>query len=192
MTRKLTDRSIRALKTKKKLFQSASKLIEKYGYDNVTIEEICRKADVSVGAFYHYYKSKSDIIVEFFKQIDYYYEEKVQPELTNDADENINTFFRHYAQFHIEKGFEHTSMIVRIQTDFFLDKTRYMHILLIDLVKAAKKEGVFKKDADIDTIAAFLLVIARGLLFDWCLERGKYDFTSKMNAYIQIAKRAFQ
>ena len=191
MTRKETDRSLRALKTKKKLFQSAAKLIDKLGYDNVTIEDICRKANVSVGAFYHYYKSKSDIILEFFKQIDYYYEEIVLPEFTDDAAANIETFFRYYAKFHADQGYGHTSMVVKIQNDFFLDKSRFMHVKLNEIIEAAKSQGVFKTDEDAKTIGDFLLVIARGLLFDWSLARGGYDLVAKTGAYIKLAMLAF-
>jgi len=191
MARKLTERTLRAQKTKKKLFHSAAKLIDKHGYDNVTIEEICRKAEVSVGAFYHYYNSKSDIIVEFFKEIDYYYEEKVVPEFTEDVMDNIELFFRHYALFHVDQGIGHTSMVVKIQHDFFLDKSRYMHIKLLELINAAQAEGALTNDYDADMIADFLLVTARGLLFDWALAHGHYDLVAKMNAYILIAIKSF-
>ena len=187
----MTDRSLRAMKTRKKLFQSASKLIDKFGYNNVTIEDICQKAGVSVGAFYHYYSSKTDIIVEFFKQIDYYYEERVEPEYTGKASEDIDIFFHHYAKFHVDQGYEHSSMMVRIQNDFFLDKTRFMYTRLLRLVEKAKEDGVFVKSADTELIADFLLVVARGLLFDWTLAKGEHDLVEKMVAYITIAKRSY-
>jgi len=192
MTRKLTDRSLRALQTKKKLFKSAAKLIDKYGYDDVTIEDICRKAGVSVGAFYHYYNSKSDIIVEFFKEIDYYYEDKVLPKLTGSPEENIETFLRYYAVFHVDQGIGHTSMVVKIQHDFFLDKSRYMHKMLLDLINVAKAEGVFRDNIDPNEIEDFLLVIARGLLFDWSLAHGEYDLVTKMDAYVKLAMLPFK
>lgn len=36
----------------------------KKGYDNITIEEISKKAGGSVGAFYHYFRSKNDIFLK--------------------------------------------------------------------------------------------------------------------------------
>jgi len=187
----LTDRSLRAMKTRKKLFQSAAKLVDKHGYNNVTIEDICRKAGVSVGAFYHYFNTKSDIIVELFRQIDNYYEENVTPKLSGDASADIEIFFRYYAQFHIEHGYEHTSMILKIQNDLFLDRSRYMHILLHRLVEGANASGVFGEGADPEVIADYMLVIARGLLFDWALARGEHDLVDKMGRYIKLAIRSF-
>ena len=191
MAKKMTVRSLRAQKTKKKLFQSAAKLMDKYGYENVTIEDICRKAGVSIGAFYHYYNSKSDIIMEVFKQIDYYFEEMVAPGFTDDAVANIKTFFHHYAQFHVNQGYGHTSMVVKIQNSFFLDKSRYIHIKLNELVASAKTQGAFISDENDETIADFFLVVARGMLFDWSLARGEYDLIEKMDAYIGLAISSF-
>jgi len=192
MVRRITERSLRALQTKKKLFKSAAKLINAHGYDNVTIEDICRKAGVSVGAFYHYYSSKSDIIVEFFKEIDYYYEDKVVPIFSDNAKENIEIFFRYYAIFHVDQGIGHTSMVVKVQHEFFLDKTRFMHIKLNEIVNEAINQGAFRKDADPDLIADFMLVIARGLLFDWSQAHGEYDLVAKMDAFIKLAMQSFE
>ncbi|MDR3364692.1 MAG: TetR/AcrR family transcriptional regulator [Clostridiales Family XIII bacterium] len=188
----VTDRAMRAMKTKKKLFQSAVKLIDKYGYGNVTVEDICRKAGVSVGAYYHYYHSKSDIIVEFFKQIDYYYEENVEPEFTGGAAGDIEIFFRHYAKFHVDRGYEHTSMVLKVQHDFFLDKSRYMYTRLMSLVTAAKDGGAFGGGEKPERIADFLLIVARGMLFDWALAHGGYDLAEKMGLYVRRAMLAFR
>jgi len=187
----MTERSLRAIKTKNKLYQSAASLIEKYGYDNVTIEDICRKSGVSVGAFYHYYNSKTDIIVEFFRQIDDYYMETVTPELKGNASENIDVFFRHYAKFHVDQGIDHTSRILRVEGDFFLDKTRYMYTKLHELVGDAKQEGLFNKDTNSEQIVDYFVVIARGLLFDWALSHGKHDLSGNMEAFIKLAKLSF-
>lgn len=187
----VTDRSLKAQKTRKKLFQSAAKLIENNGYENVTVEEICKKSGVSVGAFYHYFNSKTDIIVEFFKQIDYFFEETVANEFGNDASGNIDVFFRYYAQFHVDQGVEHTSMILKVQGDFFNDKTRFMYTKLFELVEKAAAEGKFGKKPDPALVVDYLLVVARGLLFDWALVHGEHDLVEKMGNYIKIAKKAF-
>ena len=188
----VTDRSLRALKTKKKLFQCAVKLIEKNGYDNVTIEDICKKTGVSVGAFYHYFNSKTDILLEVFKEIDRYYEEKVVPAFKGDASADIETFFYHYAKFHVDQGIEHTSRILAVKGDFFLDRTRYMYAKLNDLVNAAIEDGTFGRETDPAFIVDYLLVVARGLLFDWSLSHGEHDLAANMGAYIKLAKLSFK
>ena len=185
------DRVSQAQKTKKKIFQSASKLINKYGYNQVTIEEISKKAGVSVGAFYHYYNSKTDILVEFFKQIDVYYEDIVEKQMTGDPDKDLVVFFYHYAKYHVEQGLEHTSMIIRIQSPFFLDNTRYLPRKLISIVESAKENGRVAEQYSTELVSDYMMTIARGVLFDWVLTQGDYDLLEKMTEYISMSKKAF-
>nr|WP_307906030.1 TetR/AcrR family transcriptional regulator [Clostridium botulinum] len=65
-----TKRQIQAMNTKKKLYDISTELMKTKGYDNVTIQEICKKAGVSVGSFYHYFESKNDIFIELYKIAD--------------------------------------------------------------------------------------------------------------------------
>jgi len=58
----MTNRDRQALESKERIFNAAIDLIREKGYDNVTIEDICNKTGMSVGAFYHYFKSKSEIV----------------------------------------------------------------------------------------------------------------------------------
>lgn len=56
-----TKRQLQAKASKEKIFDTAQSLFATYGYENVTVADICREANVSVGLFYNYFKSKSDI-----------------------------------------------------------------------------------------------------------------------------------
>ena len=47
--------------TKQKLLETALDLIWENNYDCVGIVQICTQAGVTKGAFYHYFKSKSDL-----------------------------------------------------------------------------------------------------------------------------------
>ena len=184
----VTDRSLRAIRTKKKLLQSAEKLIAMHGgYDNVTIEEICKKAGVSVGAFYHYFNSKTDVLIVLFRKIDHYFEDSIAHVPGEDAYGTIEKFFRLYAVFHVKHGVAHTGRILRAGGDLFLDKTRYTYTRLIELVTAAMADGVFSKEHDPEWIVDYLLVIARGLIFDWTLANGEYDLEAKMATHIKLA-----
>lgn len=53
------------------------------GYDNVTIQEICEKAGVSVGTFYNYFESKNEIFTEIYKIADNFFYETIKGKLTS-------------------------------------------------------------------------------------------------------------
>lgn len=66
--KKLTKRQLQALETKERLHSSAVELYKTLPHDEITIKDICEKAGVSVGVFYHYYESKNGV---FMKDIQY-------------------------------------------------------------------------------------------------------------------------
>ena len=55
MDHAVKKRKQQALETKQKIFQATMELIDENGVENVQIEDISRKANVSVGLFYKYF-----------------------------------------------------------------------------------------------------------------------------------------
>ena len=79
-----TNRKLQAEKMKHNIFITSKQLIAEKGFDNVTIDEICRTAGISKGLFYHYYRSKDDIIIEGYSECDEYFETHVRRSLTKE------------------------------------------------------------------------------------------------------------
>jgi len=71
---KLTPRIHKAIIAKKNIFDIAMRLFIERGYDNVTVDDIVSAAGTSKGAFYNHFVSKDQIVLEYFKQFDKYYE----------------------------------------------------------------------------------------------------------------------
>jgi len=49
--------------TKDRLINTASDLIWKNSFGSVSVDEICKTADVKKGSFYHFFKSKTDLTI---------------------------------------------------------------------------------------------------------------------------------
>lgn len=58
----MTERNKKAMITRSNLLDSSRKLIGQFGYDNVTVDDIVADCGVAKGTFYHYFKSKSDVL----------------------------------------------------------------------------------------------------------------------------------
>lgn len=48
--------------SRQNIIQAAITLIKEKGYEQTTIPDICRSANIAIGTFYHYFKSKDEII----------------------------------------------------------------------------------------------------------------------------------
>lgn len=63
--------------TKDRLVETAIEMVWKDSYGSVSVDDICKAADVRKGSFYHYFKSKAELAVAAMEQ--HYLESK--PEL---------------------------------------------------------------------------------------------------------------
>ncbi|PJZ51760.1 TetR/AcrR family transcriptional regulator [Leptospira adleri] len=53
--------------TRSLLFKTAISLFQKEGYDRTTMRAIAKKAGLAVGATYYHFKTKEDIVLEFYR-----------------------------------------------------------------------------------------------------------------------------
>jgi len=187
--KKLTKRQAQAIQTKENIYKVFIRLIEKKGFSNVTVEEISEKAGVSVGTFYHYYKSKNDIFIEIFKQGDDYFKEHVKKELKEgNALDRIVEFFKYYAIFNSSNGIDFIQQLFSTRSSMFNREGGYMQTLLQEIIR----EGQERKEISIETspeeITRFMFISVRGLVYDWCLhiENDQYDLEE---AILQYTKR---
>jgi AcrR family transcriptional regulator len=51
-------------RTRKKIVDSARRLFNRYGFDNVSLNEIMAGAELTRGGFYSYFDSKSELYAE--------------------------------------------------------------------------------------------------------------------------------
>lgn len=62
-------RERKRLRTQAALFDCAALLIAEKGYDNVSVEEICARAEVGRATFFRYFGAKSGLMIEFERRI---------------------------------------------------------------------------------------------------------------------------
>jgi TetR/AcrR family fatty acid metabolism transcriptional regulator len=166
-----TKRQEQARETKNRIYTSAIELMEQEGFDNITITDISEKAGVSVGAFYHYFSSKNDILAEIFRQADEYFSTKVVNALSRaTVPEQIIEYFDHYAKFNLTK--------------FFIKEGRPMLEILYGLIRTGQENNEIRGDIDAKDLVRYLFVMARGVVFDWSLHDGDYDLETTMHRYI--------
>ena len=60
-TTPLRERKRRA--TRRRIEDAATALVEKHGFDNVTVEDICRDAEISRRTFFNYFETKDDAVL---------------------------------------------------------------------------------------------------------------------------------
>jgi TetR/AcrR family transcriptional regulator, fatty acid metabolism regulator protein len=185
-------RKEQATATRKKIYDVSIRLIEKHGFENVTVESICHAAGVAVGSFYTHFPSKAGIIEEIYRQGDEYFENVVAKSITaSDAPTRILAFFHHYAEFNARNGIEFVRLLYRGMSPRFSDRTRAMVRLLYNYIEAGQASGEIVVHTSSDDIVYGLFSFARGIIFDWCVNEGKYDLIQSMDLHLPMLLRSF-
>ena len=178
---KHTSRQLQAQKTKRKIYNAAVDLFDKHGFDHTTIEDISKKAGVSVGAFYHYYVSKADVYSELYRKIDEYYENTVAVLMVEENFyDNILIFFKHYAMYNAERGVDAVKQLFNTENSLFLDESRYLFCLLRQVLQTGKDKNQFTRNLTVEEAEELLMVSARGVIYHWMLHNGDFDMSVKM------------
>ncbi|MBI9108485.1 MAG: TetR/AcrR family transcriptional regulator [Spirochaetales bacterium] len=192
-----TSRQLQAERTKHNIYMTARKLIADKGFDNVTIEEVCRTAGISKGLFYHYYKSKDDIIIEGYSECDDYFETHVRNSLSKENFLDRIVEFIDYQILYADKlGIDVLIQAYKSQiqhgNDFFVSEGRSLPVILKEIIDRGKEKGDIRIDLSTDYITNFILRFSRGLLYDWCLHDGNYDIKESAHEAVKRLVELFR
>jgi AcrR family transcriptional regulator len=173
-------RRAQAETTKAKIYRVATKMISKKGYNNVTIQEICSLAGVSVGSFYHHFKAKEGILMERYDETDRYFDEvfAAYPEDANAVDLIID-FIGH--QMYLAKSVQIDLVTPTYfnphlaNNAFFRTPERSIPKHLRKIVENGQAKGQIRPDISAKEISTYILRFSRGMIYDWCIKDGDYD-----------------
>ena len=106
----LSKQQQKSKETKEKIFQAAKNILQKKGYEELSIKNICEEAGVSNGSFYHHFKTKDDLL-------SYYIEDQPRvnpdylaaPKSAREASRAIVEVYLNYVQYCRKLGVEFMS-----------------------------------------------------------------------------------
>ena len=187
MERKGKVRQERAAETRKRIVAAAKRLITENGFENISIEDIAREAEVSTGSFYTYFKKKEDVVEEL-NQLNFYR----LAEITNEMkDKNLNDRLKYYCHeflAEIERvGIEICRQWIRnniapVEMEISEKKTtKYQHdyLAMKSILAEGVRRGELSADAPVDELALFFNAQLYGLMVAWCMTDASVVGSSK-------------
>ncbi|OKP90357.1 TetR family transcriptional regulator [Paenibacillus helianthi] len=181
----LTSRQLQSIQTKSNLFESAVKLMKQHSLEDITIAEICRGAGVSVGSFYNYFSTKSDILVEMYEQADGFFDQKFRGlEPSASIQNDIVDYFKIYAEYNLNVGIATIKQLYTCNNKLFIAKGRYMQNVLQALLEKGQANRQLIDSMSAEEMTEYLFIAARGVIYNWCLHEGGYDLERKMEEYM--------
>ena len=183
--------SRKAQKTKNHVIETSLELMKQKGYLNTTVRDICAYADISVGTFYSYFPSKTDLFLDIYKTADDYFSDTVAVKIEGTSTkERVIDFFRYYARLNKDTGIELLCVLFNTENSWFAKK-RPMHDVLAGIIADGLERGELRSDRSETEIVDYLLNIARGCSYYWCIMNGETDLEGQITNYIGLALNAF-
>ena len=170
--------------TKDALFNSLLKLSREKGFDKVTIRDICTDAEISIGSFYHHFKSKEELAKETYFQTDRLINEDfVRLCKANSPGDNLHNILKIYVEYVSSE----IGMLIKSYYRLLLDVTsisafepeRLYYGTLKEILENCAKSGYIKDFENYNEVADYCLRFIRGLMFDWCVNGGTYDLNEQ-------------
>lgn len=185
---KITKRTLQAIKTKNIIYEAFLELVKEVGFEKLTIEKICKKAKVSVGTFYHHYKTKNDIMEEVFQRGDEHFKESITDNHIEGktASEQILHFFELFARFHAHNGIDFIKALYNTRNKLFISSDRMMATILQQIVARGIEKNQLSDKVSPKEITRMLFTVARGVVFEWCIKDGAFSLDKVMKQYILI------
>ena len=165
-------RQIQAENSRKKLLSVAGELFFKYGFKAVTVNDICREAGMTKGAFYYHFSSKDELYGYLFTpQLDAYLEKHYDL----DANASARARFIRIAQCTLEASREMgKELLVQDMCGLLSQKASALFIenrihtrLLNEAIVKAREEGTLRIQGDRDEAIMMYAMLMNGFLFKW-------------------------
>jgi len=168
-----------AAQTKNNIIRVALNLIQKKGYQNMSIRQLCLEAGISTGAFYHHFSSKEEMVNKGFALYDEALDLLLQNYEFHDPVEDIKFILLHQTKYVMEESSNLTKelYIAQLSTDvkYSVKPIRKYYQIIEKLVGKAIQNGMIHTDMTVYELTSFLIRINRGVIFDWCLNDYSYD-----------------
>ena len=188
---KMTNRQIKALDTKDKIYNSAMNKFTEKGLERTTIQEICRDAEVSIGSFYNHFNSKEDIIYEIFKRADLNFEQFKERNVDKKGiRELILEYMDYYVSFVQTNDIQFTKFFYNTSNHYFVQEKRPMQEVLKSILREYDLELNRYYVEDTDMLVDRLFITSRGVIFHWCLKEGTFDLNEINRKHIEMVLSA--
>lgn len=182
----LSRQQQKSRETREKIFQAAKRILQKEGYEELSIKNICEEAGVSNGSFYHHFKTKDDLL-------SYYIEEQPQidpgllelPGSVAGVKKGIIQVYMNYVRYCRQLGVEFIAEYYDTKNQALNASIRterpYPIVTVQTYVEKAVEAGVVRLNVQIDEFTTDIRMIVIGNVFEWCIKHGEADFEGNMS-----------
>ena len=193
----MKERETKGDRTRRYLYDCSVQLFREKGYDQVSVDEIVKKAGVAKGTFYIYFKKKSDIILEMLRQYDDYYD-RIMSSLDDDlpVEKRLEEIVRGACRFTGDViGLDLIRVLYTKQISSgdsqsrLLNEDRALFRILSGLVREGQQQGIYRAEYDAEQVTMLILRGIRSVFFEWCSSGGELNLTEECLWFLKVFRQ---
>ncbi|MGI6403591.1 MAG: TetR/AcrR family transcriptional regulator [Oscillospiraceae bacterium] len=189
-----SKRTIQSLATREKIRNAVLGMMQTRTLEEISVGEICKVAGVGIGTFYHHYKSKDDLALEAYAEMDTHFlllaSDPEAKEMT--AYQYIIRHFICYARFLTGQKVEFSKKVYAMQNKQIVDRKRPIYTTLKNKLLEEKASGRIARSLNVEGLCDYINLALRAVAYDWCLRDGEYDLIHASITYAQNILTAYQ
>lgn len=174
--------------TKENIRETAIQLFKEYGYEKVTVQQICKTCHITKRTFYYHFASKSAVLT----RLNDYLGMRAETLLSTMASQNNNvetlwTLMSYYCKNSQSMGFRLVKQLYiqsLLDDDAKFPEEMYLYPIALQLIKNAISAKEIDNTSSSDDIAYTLYHGLRSVAITWAFDQGSYDL-------IKTFKRVF-
>ena len=181
----LSKQQRKSKETKERIFQAAKRILQKSGYEELSIKNICEEAGVSNGSFYHHFKTKDDLLSYYIEDQPSIDPDRLElPKNKEDAKETIIHVYLNYVKYCKELGVEFMAGYYTPHNQALNPTIRterpYPIVTVQHYLERALEANAIQLNLKIEEITTDIRMIVIGNVFDWAMRNGDADFEGNM------------
>jgi TetR/AcrR family transcriptional regulator, fatty acid metabolism regulator protein len=185
---------------KKQILTSAIKVIGERGFQNATISEIAKNAQMGDATIYEYFKSKEDLLLAIPVEVT----KELIPQIDDHmmgikgAFNKLRKFIWWYLNF-FEKNPEYGSIVLLelktsrtyISTEAY-QAARTFYQVVLDIIIEGQEEGAIDKEIDVYVARSICVGAIEHMIIRWLLKDRKYSVTQYADQLIDLLIKALK
>jgi len=162
-----------------RIVAATKELIKEKGYLEVSVRDICQRADVSRSSFYSVYSGKDAVVVQMIRSLKDDASDVLNRIIAAENDlERIWCLFDNYLNVALEFGPDvmGSLLFVDMQNGIgFMEQFYLYNDWFCPLVKNCQQKGIIQNKNNHKELVDAAVNSAFGIVFEWCRKHGSFD-----------------
>jgi AcrR family transcriptional regulator len=172
---KISKKKLQAIETKKKILDAARRLISEHGFDNVSVDEIVKAAEVAKGSFYVHFESKDALaailVSDYTNMADINYKNFLTTVPDNKSVMDVLVLLAEAIADYLHAGIGYENMRVlykahlakTINTVPSFSYNRELYNIFNEILEKGVKSGELRDDIPVEILSRHLILAIRGI-----------------------------